>query len=179
MRWIGIAFWIFIGVMLLWQFMSYNHHLDNVAAVQAQQDNHFYFYPPGQGPKPNSVTANPKQDGADIRQTDYAVDQDKPTPGYLTAHITLKNIGTMKASNVQVMVRPYHGATVGNPLIGTDAHPLADSDPRSQIGQWVAFPDLAPGDSATETYVFYGQGDLEPGSNPNPQILFQSDKPKQ
>jgi hypothetical protein len=60
----------------------------------------------------------------------------------------------------------------------TDTSILSDSDPTSQVGQWVAFPDLAPGESSTRDVVFLGRTDVKPGANPNPEIQFQTEKAK-
>jgi hypothetical protein len=54
--------------------------------------------------------------------------------------------------------------------------PLSDGDPTSQIGQWVTFPDIPPGESRTATAVFLSKQGVNPGANPSPEILFQSEK---
>jgi hypothetical protein len=56
--------------------------------------------------------------------------------------------------------------------------PLPDNDPASQFGQWVTFPDIAPGQSASGSVVFLNKGTMKPGSNPDPEIVFETAKPK-
>jgi len=171
-----IAFWIFIGCMLLWQFYSYNQGLKEEAIAHPQQQ-HFWFT--------NSVATapaaptQPKRDGADVRQTGFSVEDNAPGRGSFTCHVTLKNSGNAKAAAVQVSVRPYRGITRGDEDVGhTDMSVLSDSDPISQLGQWVAFPDLAPGESSTRDVIFLSRGDVRPGTNPNPEITFQTEKAK-
>jgi len=170
-----IAFWVFIVGMLLWQFYSYNKGLDQEAIDHPQQE-HFWFT--------NSVAAPaaPTQahsDGADVQQTGFSVEDNAPGAGSFTCHVTLKNKGNAKAVAVQVSVRPYRGITRGDEDVGhTDMSILSDSDPISQFGQWVAFPDLAPGESSTQDVIFISRTDVRPGANPNPEIQFQTEKAK-
>ncbi len=171
-----IAFWVFIGGMLLWQFHNYNQGIEEDAA---KQQDHFYFY--------NTNTANTPQappkvvDGPDVQQVAYHVDMNQPGPGSFTCHVTLKNLGTVKAVDLQVLVRPYYGSSRGdpdNPNIKVPSGPIPDSDPLAQLGQSVSFPDLAPGESNTQSVTFIRQGSINPGVNANPQISFLADKPK-
>ena len=171
-----VAFWIFIVCMLLWQFYDYNQGLKE-AAVEHPQQEHFWFT--------NSVAtapaapAQPKRDGPDVQQTGYSVEDNAPSAGSFTCHVTLKNKGNAKAVAVQVSVRPYRGITRGDEDVGhTDMSILSDSDPISQFGQWVSFPDLAPGESSTQSVIFLSRTDVRPGANPNPEIQFQTEKAK-
>ena len=171
-----IAFWIFIVCMLLWQFYSYNQGLKEAALEHPKQE-HFWFT--------NSVASaptaptQPKRDGADVQQTGFSVEDNAPSRGSFTCHVTLKNKGNAKAVGVQVSVRPYRGITKGDVDVGhTDMSILSDSDPISQFGQWVAFPDLAPGESSTRDVIFVSRNDVVPGTNPNPEIQFQTEKAK-
>jgi hypothetical protein len=93
--------------------------------------------------------------------------------------VTLRNKGNAKAVGIQVSVRPYRGISKGDEDVGhTDLSLLSDSDPISQLGQWVTFPDLAPGESSTRNVVFVSRNDVSPGTNPNPEIQFQTEKTK-
>jgi hypothetical protein len=169
-----IAFWIFIGCMLLWQFYTYDQGLTR-ASVEHPQQQHFWFT--------NSVAAAPAapspghREGADVQQTAFLVEDNASSTGSFTCHVTLKNVGNAKAVDIQVSVRPYRGISRGDEDAGhTDMSVLSDSDPISQFGQWVSFPDLAPGESSTQSVVFLGRTDVRPGTNPNPEIRFQTEK---
>jgi hypothetical protein len=173
-----VAFWVIILLTAAWQFYTYNEKLSQpTAAAQAPQ--HFYFYPPGSRapdqPPPAGPTAKP---GADVRQTAYSVDLNKPTAGFMTCHVTLKNFGLSKALNIQVKVRPYRGATNedGEASFQPKVYTLPDDDPISQIGDYVSFPDLAPGESETRDVQFAIHTEVNPGTNPNPDIIFETDK---
>jgi hypothetical protein len=173
-----IAFWIFIGCMLLWQFYDYNQGLKE-ASVEHPTQQHFWFT--------NSVATAPgapaqaHRDGPDVQQTGFSVENNAPSTGNFTCHVTLKNVGNAKAVGVQVSVRPYRGITLDDQDEG-HARPadvtLSDSDPISQFGQWVTFPDLAPGESSTQKVFFLSRTDVIPGTNPNPEIQFQKEKAK-
>jgi hypothetical protein len=171
-----IAFWIFIGCMLLWQFYTYDRGLTQ-AAIEHPQQKQFWFT--------NSVAAapaaptQPAHDGADVEQTGFSVEDNTPGTGSFTCHVTLKNRGNAKAVGVQVSVRPYRGISRGDEDVGhTPTGIVSDSDPISQLGQWVTFPDLAPGESSTRSVIFIGRTDVRPGTNPKPEILFQTEKAK-
>jgi hypothetical protein len=173
-----IAFWIFIGCMLLWQFYTYDQGLTR-AEVEHPTQQHFWFT--------NSAAAAPAAptkalaNGAVVQQTGFSVENNAPSAGSFTCHVTLKNVGNAKAVGVQVSVRPYRGITLDDQDVG-HARPaavtLSDSDPISQYGQWVSFPDLAPGESGTQNAVFLSRTDVIPGTNPNPEIQFQTEKAK-
>ncbi len=172
-----IAFWIFIGCMLLWQFYSYNQGLKEAAISHPTQE-HFFFYNTNPGGAP-AAPAQPKHNGPDVQQTGFSVENNAPGRGSFTCHVTLKNLGNAKAVGVQLWVRPYRGITRGDVDEGhADMSTLSDTDPIAQIGQWVSFPDLAPGESSTQSVVFLSRGDVTPGTNPNPEIHFQTEKAK-
>jgi hypothetical protein len=177
MRKLTIVFWVFIIVMLLWQFYTYDQGLTQAAKEHPQQE-HFYFFHTNAPPvAPVQPTAN----GPDVEQTAYSVEEHNPTSVSMTCHITLKNLGNAKAVNVQAEVRPYRGTRTDDEDVGantqTTAH-LDDNDYRSQISEWLSFPDLAPGQSSTQSVVFLSRTDLKPGTNPNPKINFQPEKAK-
>jgi hypothetical protein len=91
--------------------------------------------------------------------------------------VTVKNVGQKKATGVQVSVRPFHGARYGNDNVGhAPVGILPDTDRRAQIENWLAFPDLAPGEQSTQSTVFLKQVGLDPGTNPNPEIDFKTVK---
>jgi len=172
MRKLIIAFWICIGCILLWQFYTYDQGLDRAGPAASQQ--HFYFFHTN---GPASALAKAHHDGADVEQTDFSVDDNTPATGSYTCRVTLKNVGNAQAIGVQVKVRPYRG--ISNYDEDTGHQNLVapnDDDPISVFGDYVAFPDLAPGESSTQSVVFLSRPEYKPGKNPNPEILFQSAK---
>jgi hypothetical protein len=166
------AFWIFVVMMLFWQFYTYDRHAQQVSIEHPQQEQHFFFL------HTNAPTGGPVvHNDAYVRQISFAARANTPSQGMLTCSVVLRNDGKAKATNVQVMVRPYRGIRLGDDDAG-HAKPgyLNDSDPISQLGQWVTFPDLAPGESSTQTAVFVSQQGLTPGDNPGPNIEYQTAK---
>jgi len=172
-RMLIIAFWIFIGVMLIWQFYTYNQGLTQ-AAIDHPQQEHFYFFQTNSAPIAPSLAHS---NGADVQQVHYSVEEDTPSAGNMTCHVTLKNEGNAKAVGVQIFVRPFRGASNYDEDVGrSDTKPLSDDDPVSQFGQWLTFSDLAPGESSTQSVVFLSRHFVIQGKNPKPQILFQTEK---
>jgi hypothetical protein len=170
-----IAFWIFIGCMLLWQFYSYNQGLKEEAIEHPRQE-HFYFFHTNAPPAaPSQAHAN----GADVEQTGFSIENNTPGTGSFTCQVTLKNMGNARAVGIQVMVRPYRGVSHYDEDVGhQNDSVLSDDDPISQFGQWVAFPDLAPGESSAQSVSFISRTDFKPGKNPKPEIIFQTEKAK-
>ena len=169
-----VAFWIFIVLMLLWQFYSYNQSLKE-AAAHPQQEHYFFFHTNTAAPAAPAAVAH----GADVQQTGFVIQDRTPAAGSFTCQVTLKNVGNAKATGVEVSVRPYRGISIGDEDLGhTPSAVLNDSDPIAQIGEWVTFADLAPGESSTRNVVFVSRGDARPGTNPKPDIVFQSEKPR-
>lgn len=177
MNWFITGFWIFIAIMLLWEFHDYNQVAVQTDAAAPKQE-HFFFYDTNTDtPPPEASKA--KVDGADVEQTAFTTEKNVPAAGSFTAHVTVKNLGTAKAVGIQVMVRPYRGImTVSGEMSDTGNQYLDDNDPLSQFGQWVDVPDLAPGESATVDTIFTSRAGISPGNNPKPQILFGTEKAK-
>jgi hypothetical protein len=183
-----IAFWIFIVIMLLWQFYTYNQGLKQ-AAIDHPQQEHFYFFQTNAAAPSAPAPAQPS--GPDVEQTAYSVEENTPTSVSFTCHVTLKNVGNAKAVNIQVRVRPYRGMRLGDEDVGNSTLKILDeNDPLSQFGQWVGFPDLAPGESSTQSVIFLNQGTAIPvvpgvsatgipGEAPEklkPEIIFSPEK---
>jgi len=166
-RILTVAFWTFVVVMLAWQFYNYNNQ---VAALSESHPEQHYFYNPG----PIASQTAPK--GPDIRQIAYTVTPNSPQPGSFTVQFTVKNVGNITATSIQVKVRPYRGMILGdqdNPLPGGGGTgPVSDNDPISQYGQWVALPDLAPGQSSSNSMVFADQPNMTPTDGPKLDIIF-------
>jgi hypothetical protein len=184
-----IAFWIFIVIMLLWQFYTYNQGLTQEAIDHPQQE-HFYFFHTNAAPV---NAAEQVHHGAYVEQTHYTVENNVPANGSFTVHVTLKNEGDAKAVGVQVRVRPYRGMRLGDEDVGNSPlRILDDNDPLSQFGQWVSFSDLAPGESSTQSVIFLSQGTAipvvpgvsatgvpgQPMEKLTPEITFATEKAK-
>jgi hypothetical protein len=170
-----IFFWVFIVGMLVWQFYSYNQGLTKQEEEHPTQQ-HFFFYQTNAASLP---VAPAKHADAYVEQTGFTVENDTPGRGSFTCHVTLKNNGEAKATGVQVKVRPYRGIEIGDADAGPNTQnvqKLDDNDPLSQMNQWVSFPDLAPGESSTQSAVFLATGNWPPGDNPKPEIVFDTAK---
>jgi hypothetical protein len=167
-RWLILAFWIVIVGMLIKQLIDKNAQL---AAHPADQQ-HFFFTPvPGQEPPPPPVP------GADVRETGFAVEPDTPSPGNFTCHVTLQNQGSTKAIGVQLHVLPYRNGSLLNTETPAVNHSAANQWDLSHYGVWLAFPDLAPGQSSTQSTIFLAYPNVRPGEDPHPEIIFKADKP--
>jgi len=184
-----IAFWVFIVVMLLWQFYSYNESLKQQAIDHPTQTQFFFIHtnaPP--------VAAVPgHKNGPDVQQVSYTVENNAPSDGNFTVHVTLKNVGNAKAVSVQIHIRPYRGMRLGDEDVGNSPlRILPEDDPLSQYGDWLNFPDLAPGESSTQSVIFLnhqgatpvvpGKSDVgipgQPMEKLTPEIIFDTDKSK-
>lgn len=159
--------------MLVWQAYQYNQKI-SAPDVQHPTDGHYFFYQPN----PHAAAAAPVvTDGPDVEQTAFSVADNTPTTSNFTCSVTLKNKGKAKAVNVQVRVRPYRGQPVGDTDMGRTAiTPISDDSAMGQFGQWVDFPDLAPGESSTQSVMFVKQVGGNYGNNPSPEVMFSPEK---
>jgi hypothetical protein len=188
-RQLVVAFWIFIGIMLLWQFYTYNQAMNKPPDHPAQTQFFFIHSTADSAAAP----AQPVRDGAYVEQTGYTVKNDDPAPGSFTVYVTLKNTGNAKAVGVQIHVRPFRGMRLGDEDAGNSQLRIVDdNDPVARIGDWVSFPDMAPGESSTQTTTFLntpGATPVIPGVTPTgvpgqptqklvPQIVFDTEKTK-
>src|ERR1700761_3875921 len=152
-----IGFWVVIILLLLWQFHDYNQGLEKKGHEEVQQQ-HFFFVPTNAGPQ---APPKPVHEGAYVEQIAYNVQRETPGAGSFTCNMTLKNTGTSLATSVQGAIYPFRGTRLGDPDNGhSDSKVISDTDARSNIVQWVNFPDLAPGQSETESAVFIDQEGL-------------------
>jgi hypothetical protein len=173
LHWVIILFWVFVTAMMLKQCHDTNVQRDEAAAKAPQS--YFFNQPPPAGPK--VAPAPPPSPDADVEQVGFVVQDDTPSPGSFTCNVTLKNLGQKKATGIQIAVRPYRGARYGNDNVGhAPVGIIPDSSRLGQIQAWLAFPDLAPGEQSTESTVFPKETGIEPGTNPNPEIDYQSAK---
>jgi hypothetical protein len=170
-----IAFWVFIGVMLIWQLYSYNQGMEKTATDHPAQTTFIFLHTNAAPVAPSMVHS----DSADIQQVDYVVQPDTPSVGSFTCLVTLKNEGGATGTSVQISVRPYRGVSNYDEDVGhQNAVVLSDDDPASQFNDWLSFPDLAPGESVTRPVIFTSRPDIKPGANPKPEIIFDTDKTK-
>ncbi len=172
LHWVIILFWVFVTAMMLKQCHDTNVQRDEAAAKAPQS---YFFNQPPAGPK--VAPAPPPSPDADVEQVGFVVQDDTPSPGSFTCNVTLKNIGQKTATGVAVTVRPFRGARYGNDNVGhAPAGILPDSNPLAQLQASLTFPDLAPGEQSTQSTVFLKQTGVEPGTNPNPEIDYQTAK---
>jgi hypothetical protein len=170
-----IAFWVFIGVMLIWQLYSYNQGMEKTATDHPVQTT-FIFLHTNAAPVAPSMAHS---DNADIQQVNYIVQSNTPSEGSFTCLVTLKNVGGATGTGIQISVRPYRGVSNYDEDVGhQNTLVLSDDDPVSQFNAWLSFPDLAPGQSYTRPVIFTSRPDIKPGENPKPQIIFETDKTK-
>jgi hypothetical protein len=169
------AFWIFVIIMLVWQFYDYNKKISTPDPNHPAQD-HYFFYMPKAG-SGGAAAAAAEHDGPYVEQTDFRVEDGVPTSVSFTCHVTLKNIGKAKATGVEVCVRPFRGTQVYDDTSArNDNKVLPDDSPLAQISQWVTFPDLAPGESSTQSAVFMRANTSDYGENPKPEIIYEPEK---
>ena len=173
-RWLIVVFWVVVTALLLHECMQED-------AIRVQQGNaekkrQYFFVPPINAPKPASTPAPPVI-GADVRQVSFTTKLNTPGTGSFTCYMTVRNVGLSPATSIRAYMRPYRGAGYGDLDIGTKKfHILKDTEPLSQYGAWVTFPDLKPGESNTQSAVFYDHPNVKAGYNPNPEINFETAK---
>jgi len=167
------GFWVFIIGMIIWSFYSYNASLNKQAEDHPKQTQFFFLHTNA----PPVAPAMVHPDKAEVEQTAYRTEGDTPSVGSFTAYVTVKNVGALPATQVQVCVRPYRGASNYDEDVGhSNPNGLSDDDPVSRFSDWLSFPDLAPGESMTRPIVFTARTEIKPGHNPKPQIVFVTDK---
>ena len=171
MRLLIVAFWIFIGGVLVWQAYTYEINSEKIQDAKPQH----FFFDPSKDNKP--AAADPNLHVADVRQTGYSITND-PVTKNIFCHVVLMNKGNTKAVGIQVFIKPYYRATVDQSRNagGKLPYPLSDSDPRAQLGQSFGAADLAPGESCTVTATFMSQPGLIPSTALHPQITFETEK---
>jgi hypothetical protein len=162
-RWLIVLFWVFVIFMLL-------KGCYDTEASRAHQEELRQAPPPvSAAPAPPPAPTAP----AKVVQTSCMIEVDTP-PGSFTCEVTVKNVGGEKATGVEVHVRPFRGSRRGLVDIGPMGPPLNENDPLSLMGTWIAFPDLAPGESSTQTATFPSQPNIMPSQNPDPDINYKS-----
>jgi len=169
------AFWIFIALMLVWQFYTFNAKIS--APPEHPKPDHYFFYQATKASE--AAAAQASHDSAYVEQTSFSVENNVPNSSAFTCHVTLKNIGKTKAINVEVCVRPFRGALDHDPDSGGNQNtkPVDENSPLGQINQWVGFPDLDPGETSTQSVMFMKAGNSAFfGNNPKAEIVYQPEK---
>jgi hypothetical protein len=171
------AFCALLVIILGWQFYQYSESLSQLPPGAVDPHKRYVFIHTNGSPIP---AAPAPADGAFLKQVSYEVQNGVPNSAMMTCVVRIKNTGNATATGIQVEVRPYKDSVKGDENVGGmgSDEPIAPTDPRALMSQWITFPDLAPGQSATENAVFVAQDGYNPGKNPNPQIIFQTAKPK-
>jgi hypothetical protein len=170
-RWLIVAFWVFVLLMGAKSFYDYNSHLDHEEAAQSEK----HYFPPSLMP---GAPAAPSTD-ADVRQIRYTPKENDMTSQF-TAEVVIKNFGQKKATNIQVRIQPYIGTVDNSGQPGPDEILGPNSvDPTANVFRWVEFPDLGPGETASQTLTFPMRSDAAPRGHFDPKITFQTapDKP--
>ncbi len=167
-RWAIVVFWFVVIVMIIKSCHDAEEQRKQDALLHPQADR-FTFTEPSAPPAPAPAPA-PE---ARVEQISFSTKPSTPTPGSFTCFVTLRNTGSKKAQNIQIRVRPYRGTPYGDPDYGhQNLRPLSETDPLSQYGSWIGFPDLDPGQSSTQSVVFLDHPNATPGTNPTPEIIF-------
>jgi len=170
-RWLIAAFWVFVLLMGAKSFYDYNSHLDHEETAQAEK----HYFPPSLQP----ASPAPPASDADVRQVSYSP-KVNPMTSQFTAEVTIKNFGQKKAINIQVRIQPYVGTVDSSSQPGPDEILNPNNvDATATIFRWVEFPDLGPGESASQTLTFPMRSDAAPREHFDPKITFQTapDKP--
>ena len=165
-RWLIVAFWaVVILIAAKYAFVAI---LTPPPPPVAEQ----HWFPP---PLPGSApTASPD---ADVRLIHY-VPKVQPDATSFTADVTVKNFGQKKATGIEVRVQPYVGTADDKKAPGPDEMPnQPGGDPMANVFQWVEFPDVGPGETATQTITLPMRSDAVPAEEFKPQVVFQTVKP--
>jgi hypothetical protein len=127
---------------------------------------------------PGSLPAA-RSPNADVHLTHFVTHL---TPGQsdFTIDVTVENRGLKKATAVQAIIHPYVGTrdTLAK-ANGPDEMPLqVGGDPMRNVTENVAFPDLDPGKSATQTMQFPMRSDADPRQrDDDAKVTFQTVNP--
>jgi hypothetical protein len=171
-RWLIVLFWVFVVGMLIKQCHDYTEAQIKEGELNPPRQ-YFFTAPPPAPPAPPP----PPAAGGDVRQISFKSEEGTPGPGSFTCLVTLRNEGLQTARSIQVRVRPYRGVKYGTDGEGHVGYTLLqETDPLSQYGTWIGFPDLKPGETATESAVFLDRPNVSAGFNPQPEITFETAK---
>jgi hypothetical protein len=167
-RWLIVAFW---AVLFL---VTAVYVFQGITVTTPPPPPEKHWFPP---PLPGSTAPTSAPD-ADVRLIHY-VPHIAPGATTFTADVIIKNFGQKKATAIQVRVQPYVGNRDTNPAQpGPDEIPaMPGGDPMANVVQWVDFPDLGPGETATQSITLTMRSDADPAQSFVPKVVFQTVKP--
>ena len=164
-RWIITAFW---AVMIL---VGLTYAIESILAPPPPVAPEKHWFP---APLPSSTTTTSA--GADVRMTHYI--ESNAGISLFNVAVTLKNFGQKKATGVQIKIFPYTiGRDMDPNVHGPDEMPVThgQGDILQTASQDITFPDIAPGDSSTQTVSLPMRSDGDPSdSQPKPEIQFST-----
>jgi hypothetical protein len=167
-RWAIAAFWIFMAVLGVY----YAVHDVMLPAPPPPPPPQQGLLPALPGPAAPAAAAP----NAEVKLTHYAT---HITPGALefSVDVTLQNVGSKKATGVQVMVHPYVGNQDTNKSqMGPDEIPgQQGGDPLHNVVQNLDYPDIDPGQTATQSFTLPVRSDADPAQrDDSAQVIFQT-----
>ncbi len=132
-----------------------------------------HWMPP---PLPGSTAAPARSPDADVRLIHYVT---HVTPGSLefSVDVILQNVGSKKATGVQVVVHPYVGnISTSKTQQGPDEIPsFPNGDPMAHVVQNLNYPDLDPDQTSTQSFTLPMRSDADPAdSDDKAQVIFQT-----
>jgi hypothetical protein len=168
-RWAIVTFWVLVVLAGAYYALDYSM----VPAPPPAPEQH-WFPPPLPGSQPP-----PRPPDADVKLTHYVA---HITPGAPTFSVdeTVENQGSKKATGVEVVVHPYIGNQDTNKKeYGPDEIPgQQGGDPMANVVQSLGYPDLDPGQTATQSFTLPMRTDADPSQRDDkPQIIFQTANP--
>lgn len=167
-RWAIAAFWTILIVVGAYYAIYYAL----LPAPPPPPEQH--FFPPA---LPGGTAAAPSPE-AQVKLTHY-VAHITPGSAEFSVDVTVQNVGGKKAAGVQVTVHPYVGSMDADKTqYGPDEIPNhMGGDSMKNVVQNLGFPDLNPGQSATQSFTLPMRPDADPAQRDDtPQIVFESAK---
>ena len=125
-------------------------------------------------PLPGAAAPAAVSPNAEVKLSHYVT---HITPGALefSVDVTLQNVGSKNATGVQVMVHPYVGNQDTNKSqMGPDEIPgQQGGDPMRNVVQNLDYPDIDPGQTATQSFTLPVRSDADPAEHDaNLQVIF-------
>ncbi len=163
-RWAIAAFWTILIVMGGYYAVYY------AMLPPPPQPPEPHWFPPAPG------TPAPPAPNAEVKLMHY-VEHTTPGSAEFSVDVTVQNVGGKKATAVQVTVHPYVGNTdVDKSQNGPDEIPnQMGGDPMRLVVQNLSYPDLDPGQSATQSFTLPMRSDADAAQRDDKaQVVFQT-----
>lgn len=165
-RWAIVAFWVVM--MLIGVYSIFNYTAKPPPPPEPEK----HWFPP---PLPGTGPAAPSPD-AQVKLTHYIA---HITPGgtSFSVDVIVQNLGSKKATGVVAIVHPYIGTRdTDKNAIGPDEIPMQHSgDPLANVTQTLNYPDLKPGQAATQSFTLPKRFDADPAQRDDKaQVIFQT-----